>query len=253
MRIPRFKIDTFEQPTIRLIDQEARHAVRVLRLGVGAAVRLFDGCGYEAEGRIIQVARDEVVVELLDVPARMPPPLSRLVLAVASPKGERADWLVEKAAELGVWQLVWLRTERGQVEPGPGRLARWRRKAVQASKQAGLAQVTEVVGVSDLATVLALVPGSSRFFGSTRPTERSLLDELRAALPACTPFPSTHSPIQIIFIVGPEGGLTDAEHDLLDREKCRAVSLGRSILRVETAAIAAASIWSCWDATLRPE
>ncbi len=252
MRIPRFQIDTFAPDPIRLTGPEARHALRVLRLGVGAAIRLFDGRGLEADGRIARVGRDEVVVELLRAPAPAPPPASRLVLAVPPPKGERADWLVEKAAELGVGQLVWLRTERGQADPGAGKLARWGRKAVQAGKQAGRSRITDVTTVSDLAAVLTAAPAARRFFGRVRSTGPSLIEELGAVTPTPCPLSGPPSPIHILFIVGPEGGLTDAEQELLEREGCRPVSLGRSILRIETAAVAAACIWSCWDATLEP-
>lgn len=252
MKTRRFKVHALSERTIQVVGDEARHALRVLRLGVGAAVTLFDGCGREAQGRVSRVQGDSFEVELLGGLRDASPLWSRLVLAVAPPKGERADWLVEKAAELGAWRLVWLQTERGQVMPGDHKLQRWRRKAVEAAKQAGLTHVMEVEPLSDLASIIAALPNASGYFGSTDGTEASLLYEL-SELAAAAPSGLLHrAPVSLLFVVGPEGGLTVAEQAELTQAGASPVSLGYSILRVETAAIAAASIWSAWNSTLGP-
>ncbi len=251
MRTRRFKVDTLGERTIPVVGDEARHALRVLRLGVGAAVTLFDGCGREARGCISRIHGDSFEVELLGDLRDAAQPRSQLVLAVAPPKGERADWLVEKAAELGAWRLVWIQTQRGQVMPGEHKLQRWRRKTVEAAKQAGLAHVMEVEPLTDLASIIAALPSASRYFGSTDGTKPSLLYEL-SALAAAAPSDLLHqAPVSLLFVVGPEGGLTAAEQAELTQAGVKSVSLGDSILRVETAAIAAVSIWSAWDLTLR--
>ena len=144
MRLRRFLVDDLSPPLVHLTGRESRHAIQVLRLKVGDSVVLFDGRGLEATGIVREVGRLTMAVEISERRAAPPRTLVSLTLAVATPKGERADWLVEKCAELGVTALWLLETERSQVRPGEGKLERWRRKALQAAKQAGHASIMTV-------------------------------------------------------------------------------------------------------------
>ena len=160
-----------------------------------------------------------------------------LVLAVATPKGSRADWLVEKCAELGVGALWLLRAERGPVAPGPGKVERWRRKAVEAAKQAGQQVVMTVEPPRTVAETLTASAGLEVLYGHPSPTSVSLLRTIgqrRSAAAAAEP---------LVIFIGPEGGFTDEECGTIEAAGGVAVSLGESILRVETAAIAAAAVW----------
>lgn len=238
MKPRRFKVEDLSAQLVRLDGAEAHHALRVLRLKAGAEVILFNGQGQEAGGRICEVSRDSFTVELAVRRQAAPPATATLILAVATPKGERADWLVEKCAEIGTTALWLLETERGSVHPGEGKLARWRRKAAEAAKQAGNAATMDIEPPQPVADVLAAATPARMYYGDPDRAKVSLLTALRADLTA------SEAPQRTLILIGPEGGFTDAECQVIERAGGRAVRLASAILRVETAAVAAASVWS---------
>lgn len=245
----RFKVDDCTGPTIEIAGGEARHALRVLRLRVGDTVALFDGHGREAVGRIASASPTGFTVS---VPAQADDARAErpaLVLAVATPKGSRADWLVEKCAELSVGALWLLRTDRGQVVPGPSKMERWRRKVVEAAKQAGQRRVMDLEPPRTVAETLSAVAGRRRvLYGHPPRAKVSILQALteprlqsRGRSDAAEK--STPASESIVILIGPEGGFTEKECSTIEAVGGAAVSLGESILRVETAAIAAAAVW----------
>ncbi len=266
MRQRRFKVEALSGPAISVTGQEANHALRVLRLGVGNAVVLFDGGGREVDGRIRSISREGFEVEPTGTIRESKARRTRLTIATATPKGQRADWLVEKCAELGVSALWLLETERGPVIPGTGKLDRWRRKAVAAAKQAGHARV---MSVEEPRPIGALGEVSktfvSVFHGDPSANATPLMDALRARTKkscgtgfqpvhdtGCDPesgnvdgaengFSTQH---EILIFIGPEGGFTAEECAEIEKLGGRPVSLGDATLRIETAAIAAAVIWA---------
>ncbi len=169
------------------------------------------------------------------------------MLAVAAPKGGRADWLVEKCAELGVAALWLLRTHRGQVAPGPGKVERWRRKAVEAAKQAGQRRVMGIEPPRTVAEALSAVEGRCVLYGHPHREKASILQaltelRLQSGGQAHEAGENTPGGESIAIFIGPEGGFTDEECRAIVAAGGVAVSLGASILRVETAAVAAAAI-----------
>jgi 16S rRNA (uracil1498-N3)-methyltransferase len=150
---------------------------------------------------------------------------SRLELAVAMPKGDRADWLVEKLTELGVARLIPLRTQRSVVRPGAGKLDRWRRIVVAASKQCGRNQLMEIAPLTDWPRLVS---------DPNLPRRRLIVDPDG---PAATWYAS-----ELIAAIGPEGGWTDEELALANDAGWQRVGLGPRILRIETAAIVCASL-----------
>ncbi len=118
----------------RLSADEAHHLSRVCRLGTGDIVEVFDGKGLATRSQVVAIVHGAVELEILAVEPERDPPL-RLTLATAVPKGERFDWLVEKATELGVERLIPIMTARSVVRPGKAKLDRLRRSIIEASKQ----------------------------------------------------------------------------------------------------------------------
>ena len=235
MRRPRFKSDGLGQSVLLVTGDEAAHALRVLRLGVGDEVVVFDGEGREVDGRIRTVSAGAFEVEPVGPVRERLAPRTKLTLAVATPKGARADWLVEKCAELGVEALWLLETERGSVAPGTGKLTRWRRKATEAAKQADLARVMCVEPPRTIAAVVESIETSvSILFGEPRASAPTLIDVLNHMTGGDG----------IALFIGPEGGFTAEERDALKQFGGRPVRLAGSILRIETAAIAAAAVWA---------
>lgn len=216
---------SFESDAIRLTGAEAHHLSRVLRFQAGDEITLFDGQGHEARARIEAIAANTVELAVLERTIDMQPAESSLTVAAAVPKGERFDWLVEKATELGVARLVPLITARSVVHPGDSKLERLRRTIVEASKQCGRSRLMELTAPVEWSKLVADEFNSGKNVWVADPSGEPLLPAL-----AETPRPT-------LVAIGPEGGFTAGELELAARQGARPVGLGSHILRVETAAI----------------
>jgi len=209
----------------RLEREQRHHFGRVLRLRDDAPVELVDGAGGLVRGR--WCAGGEVLVT--EVCPSAPPPRAGLHLAVAPPRPSRLDWLVEKAAELGVSRLTLLDTRHAAREVGPGRLERLQRKAGEALQQSRHLHALRLDGPLGLSELLA-ARGEASLWVCHPPADGC----------ASTPPPAPPADAPLLALVGPEGGLSDAELEQLDAAGAARVALGAGVLRVETAALALA-------------
>jgi 16S rRNA (uracil1498-N3)-methyltransferase len=205
--------------------QEAHHLARVRRAGQGMPVELFDGKGSVFVGKVERVDRHrvEVVIEARR-PPKAAPPVS-ITLATAVPKGDRFDWLVEKATELGVSRIVPIRTARSVVDPRSSKLERLRRVVVEACKQSGRDLLLTIADPTDWDQLLA-DPGSGT---------------LLIAHPGGTRIAGLEPIREATIAIGPEGGFDDEEIARGLSSGATLVSLGPNILRIETAALAASA------------
>lgn len=209
----------------RLDPQQAHHVRAVLRLDVGDRVELFDRSGTVAPGTIVAIA-PEVLVEAIDL--RRDAPAGTVTIASAVPKGERADWLVEKLSELGVTRFIPMQCERSVVIPsGTSKAQRWRRIAEESAKQSRRVGVMEVDPLRTFDDCMTLT--ADRRFIADASGDSSL------------PRDPTSGGSSSICLVGPEGGFTAAELERSAAAGFRAVRLTATVLRVETAAIVAAA------------
>ncbi|MFM8582277.1 MAG: RsmE family RNA methyltransferase [Planctomycetaceae bacterium] len=237
------------QPVVRLTGPEARHLAVVLRAGPGTQVELFDGQGQRALASVCAVGADWVDCEILTREAESAGGNGREVtLATAVPKGERFDWLIEKATELGVTRVIPLVTARSVVTPGDTKLERLRKTIVEASKQCGRDRLLELTDVCCWREFLAQWPTGDADLGqpSGHSTPPASLGTLWVAQPGGPRW--GHAPLPagpVTFVIGPEGGLTDAAVEQLRRLGAGLVGLGGTILRVETAALALATLARC--------
>ena len=201
-----------------------RHLFRARRLAGDARLRLVDGEGRARWAEVVTIDRRRAELRLLgEAPAR--DPSRRVELLVAAPRPERAAWLVEKATELGVAAVRFLASERAVRGVDDKSLARLRRIAVAALEQCGGARLPVLSGPHELADLTGLV----------LPERVYLLEpSATAPLPAGGDEPAA-------VLVGPEGGWSDEDLAVLDATATR-VRLGQRVLRVETAAIAAAAL-----------
>lgn len=213
---------------------QAHHIRDVLRLRPGDAVDVFDGAGATGRATLTRVTAKTVTVEV----GQVRPALAgwqSLTLAVALPKGPRADWMIEKLSELGVARLIPLQTERSVAQPaGKSKADRWHRIAIESAKQSGRLGVMAIsppTSLADLADTRAKADAApAAWLLSTEPGADSALNALRVGPP-----PS-------LLLIGPEGGWTDDELILLNQSAIKRVRLLQSVLRIETAAIAAAAL-----------
>jgi 16S rRNA (uracil1498-N3)-methyltransferase len=227
------KVDSGE---IELDDASAHHITRVLRLPAGSEVELFDDAGAVASATIATLEpRVTVRVEQIRSAAGN---VSEITIASAVPKGERADWMVEKLSELGCARWIPLASARSVVLPeGRNKRERWMRIAVESAKQSRRAGVMQVEELTKLADAVEEVQSSDAFFLSTDPEARSIVEALGATVTR----PASGAAKWVLFI-GPEGGWTDEEIELFRRSNIHGLKLTDTILRVETAAVAAATV-----------
>ncbi len=224
----RLHVPVLRPGIIELDEAQSHHARNVLRLGVGDDVELFDDEGNTGAGRVSEVLpRMRIAISTTCPPATE---LPRIAVASAIPKGARADWMVEKLSELGVVRLTPLLTARGVVM-AENKRRRWQRLAEESAKQCRREGVLRIDPPAKLDEALGNLRGHGWFFSTTA----GAVSPLSAAesLAKC--------PYLFLFI-GPEGGWTNEEETRLRDRGLTPVSLGTTILRVETAAIAAAAI-----------
>jgi 16S rRNA (uracil1498-N3)-methyltransferase len=207
-----------------LREDEARHLARVRRVEVGDVVELFDGRGLGCRAEVAKLHKDWVELHAGDpIPDRQAP--FRLTLATAVPKGERFDWLVEKATELGVARLVPILAGRSAVDPRGSKLERLRRVVVEACKQCGRNRLMELSEPIEWGAYLAAEVASTRFVADPgAPVRLGPIADPRDR-PAA-------------LAIGPEGGFTTVEIEQAEQAGWRRRGLGPTILRIETAALA---------------
>ncbi len=206
------------------MDREgSHHLVRVLRLGVGDRFLAFDGSGVEGLAEIVDL-KSGVRARLLESRYPAVEADTAVTLFLALVKGERFDWAVEKATELGVARLVPMATERTEVRvPGEERQGRWQRLATAAAAQSGRVRVPQV------APPLSFF----RALGEAARLERAVLLTPGGA-PLTGPWGAT-----LALLVGPEGGFSEVELAAAASAGLATAGLGPRTLRVETAALAA--------------
>ncbi|MEN6459305.1 MAG: 16S rRNA (uracil(1498)-N(3))-methyltransferase [Thermoguttaceae bacterium] len=217
---------------VTLAGTEAHHLVHVMRATPGDQVTLFDGSGDEFSAVVDRVGRADIrlaIVSRQRVDRELP---FALTLAVALPKGERQKWLVEKAVELGITRIVPLRTSRAVADAGQQARARLGRAVIEASKQCGRNRLMAIDPPRAWEELVAETLGQPC---------RLLAHPGAGGNPTAA---SIQSGADVLAAVGPEGGFTDEEVQLAIASGWRAIDLGPRILRIETAAIALATVIS---------
>jgi len=213
---------------LRLGADEAKHLSRVCRLGVGDVVEVFDGKGHATRSEVVRIDKDcaHLIVVGTPIPDR-PPPLC-LTLASAVPKGDRFDWLVEKATELGIERLIPIVTERSVVEPSGPKLERLRRVIIEASKQCRRNRLMILESPMRWDQLAAISPDSIKVLADPDGIPPQGWTEISPGR-------------SVILAVGPEGGFTSSERHSANQLGWLAVSLSFNTLRIETAGIAGAA------------
>lgn len=230
MRISRFFIDApLSLGTCDLPEASAHYIGRVLRLTAGTAVQLFDGSGQEYSGVLVEVGKKHVKVELQALVTGLAESTLRIHLGQGLSRGERMDWAIQKATELGVAEITPIVSERCEVrlkdERADKRLAHWRQIAISACEQCGRSVVPTInppVLLQDWLTLEA---------------------ELKLVLhPVAAPLSAHPRPASLAFLIGPEGGLSDGEIEQARLAGFHSARLGPRVLRTETAPVVALSV-----------
>jgi len=221
-----------------VLQQETAHHIRnVLRKRPGDILHVSDGVSACYQVVIEGFSQGEVHCSIQEQSPLADPPGPRVVLLFSLPKGNRMDWLVQKATEVGVAEVMPVTMKRSVREIDPKKLdhsmRRWEKIAVAAAGQCGRSEFPLFHPPRPFPEALRCLENVSLKFFADREGERTLLHDLVKSFPATR---------RISVLVGPEGGMTPDEKALLLQSGHVPVSLGETVLRVETAGILAVAL-----------
>ena len=223
----RFFVDQFSGDTAIIAGDTAHHLGRVLRAQPGQLYELSNG-QHVRLGRIEKVARDRVEFVLLeDIPAHQPKLDLTLLLSIV--KFDAFEWAIEKATELGVSTIIPLAAERSEkalLAAAAKRAERWNKILAEASQQSRRVRVS---------TLRSVAQPAQAFAGSADSAMKIMLSEQADALPMRQVLTSGSVRTKAMLAIGPEGGWTDGEFAAANASGFREASLGKLILRTETA------------------
>ena len=220
--------------TVTFPENEAHHLSRVLRKKRGDIVWVVDGEGTAYEVKILTITRDSAHGKILQKRRRTGESISRITLAQAVLKGDKFDWIVEKATEIGVERIIPFTCEFAQAVAGPQKLSRWRRVAIAGMKQSGRSVLPEIAPSMTLAKVLAMGSNCTyRMIAHQSPNSQTLRIESA---------PGAITTSRALLIVGPEGGFSDEEVQSAVEQGFDSVSLGPRRLRADTAGLVLCSV-----------
>jgi 16S rRNA (uracil1498-N3)-methyltransferase len=228
---------------VTLSGERRHYLVHVLRLGEGSALEVFDGAGRSFEARVASVDADAVRLVLGE--ARHAPASREVHILQGLPKGDKLEWVLQKGTELGATAFHPVATARSVVKLEPRRAeertSRWSRIVEEAARQCRRNDVPRVHPPRPLVeAVRSLAPGTTLL----------VLDEEESAVPLGEAFRACAPGSPVALVVGPEGGLAREEVSALQALGGRPVTLGRRILRTETAALAALTVMAHLDGEL---
>ena len=209
----------------QLSEEESKHAVRVLRLAAGDAVELLDGRGGHYRAEIADANPKRCQLRITHHETIAPRPYFTHVAVAPTKNLDRMEWFVEKAVEIGVERISFLRCARS--ERRELKLERLEKIVVSALKQSGQAWLPQLDEMTDFAAFVAAATPETTFIAHLEEGERTALAQVAAQGPGCC------------VLIGPEGDFTPAEIALALGRGIRPVTLGASRLRTETAALAA--------------
>jgi 16S rRNA (uracil1498-N3)-methyltransferase len=236
----RWIADRWTENSATLLEGQATHLARVLRAQVGQEFDIVAGHAVR-RGVVEKVSAEAVEFSLheeVDAGESLP-----LIVGLSIVRFERMEWAIEKLTELGVAQLVPLtaqRSEKHLVQSATKRCERWRKISHESAQQSRRSQVPEVCDPMSVKEFIAASSHSLRFIFSEEERSRMLWESLM------TTDRNVTASTKIYTAIGPEGGWTSTELSSFAESGWQSVSLGKNILRTETAAIAAASLIGAW-------
>ena len=219
---------------IQLSETAAAHATRALRLNVGDSAVIFNGDGFDYDCELISIKKNTVIVQIIAAERITNESSLKITLLQAISSGDRMDYTIQKAVELGVTHIQPITSQRSVVklsaERAEKRIEHWQNVAISACEQSGRAVVPEVAAPLSLQQWLATNPANNSMRLLLNPIGALRLREMQA--------PTS----EIQLLIGAEGGLSQAEIDLASHHGFQSVVLGARILRTETAALATIGI-----------
>ena len=229
---------------ITVTGQDAAHICRSLRMRPGEKLTVCGGAGVDYDCTIVSADPSAVLLRIDGSSETLSEPSVRVTLYQGFPKGDKLDTVIEKAVELGVYEVAPVLTERSVARPdgkaAAHRLERWQRHAAEAAKQCGRGIIPTVRGLAAFDAIEQSVRAHGRMLYfyelGGMPLEQALFFPEG---PACGRRPAPDKITDIGIFVGPEGGISAGEAEKLESWGAVPVTLGKRIMRTETAPIAA--------------
>ena len=232
MRIPRIysPVELSDNQTIELDGSAAHHLIKVLRFKIGYQLIIFNGRGQQVDATITQMSKKSLQVKTTTVDTSDKQSPLRTVLGIALSKGDRFDWVVQKATEMGVHEIQPLFSQRSEVKLSGDRLDKkwqsWQHIIIAACEQCQRNTLAVLHPVATLDQWLQNVDCDKKLVLHHRSEERL----------------NAQKPGSVALLIGPEGGLSDGEITQAIDSGFDALTLGPRVLRTETAPIAALSV-----------
>ena len=230
--MPKFFIDKkdIKNKKITITGGDAAHIAKVLRTEVGEVLTLCDGCGTDFSAKVTACSKDSVSLDIIDTTPCLAEPKVLVTLFQGIPKQGKMDYIIEKCTELGISRIVPVATTRSVVKISDKKseekkLERWRKIASESVKQCGRGKIPEV---TDVMSVAQAIDFSKNLDLTIAAYECENETSLKSVL-------SSQSPKTVGVFIGPEGGLDDTEVKMFCDADIKTVTLGKRILRTETA------------------
>ena len=236
--------DNVAGSTVTLSAHETHHLMHVLRMTPGDEGFVFDGCGREYRCSFRRIENNHAQLEIAETLSDVVESPLDLTLAQALARGEKFDFIIQKATELGVSRIAPLVTRYADVrldgQQKIKRVERWRRISLEAMKQCGR---RKLVDITEPLTIRQFINSTDGASGPPSHIRRALLlFSERGGLAVIDALADLGNPSAVLALVGPEGGWSDDELEALSDWGCKAVTLGPRVLRTETAAVVAVTL-----------
>lgn len=226
-------LEDIQGDIIKVTGDELHHMRDVMRLKEGDAVSVFNGEGKEYITRIKTIGKNEAILAVEEV-KKSKQLGTRITLAQALPRLSKIDSIIQKATELGVYEIIPMITERTIARPkdSAGKLKRWEKIIVEASKQCRRKSLPKIANVTAFSDIIKKIKDfDMALIFSTGKDNEKLCDLFK-----------NFTKGNVLVLIGPEGDFSPSEESCARAQGCHPVSLGEIILRCETAAVAALSI-----------
>ena len=234
----RFFVPQLYNEEMYIVGVDARHISKVLRMQPGAQLQIVSDDGVSAMAEITAIDSERVTVRCLEKLAESHEPRVKLVLAQGLAKGEKMDFIIQKAVEMGAYSVIPVAMEHSVVRLDGAKAAkkveRWQKIAESAAKQSKRDIIPEVQPVQSMTEMLAKCTCQTKIIAHECEDRLSLKAALKAAEEA-------GGISELLLIIGPEGGISEGELEQARQAEAVPVSLGRRILRAETAGLVAIS------------
>ncbi|MFA6548574.1 MAG: 16S rRNA (uracil(1498)-N(3))-methyltransferase [Candidatus Margulisiibacteriota bacterium] len=229
--MPRFFVPKDQIPEIT--GSDAHQIKNVLRMQKGDVLEILDGEGVVHQAKIADIRAGKVVCEITSSASQENEIKVKVTIAQCLPKGKKMDLIIQKCTELSVDKIIPVLSERSIAKAD--KLERWQKIAKEAAEQCGRSTIPKITSLTKFDDVLSLV---SKYDLALIPWELEKSANLKSLLSA------VRAPLSAIFLIGPEGGFSHQEIDLAKKAGCIPVSLGKNILRTETAGMAVLAMLS---------